>query len=151
MSSKTVAQAPGLTGPGAPGGSPGQQGAPWWRVTWSVPAAMRAVRATIVIPCLFLLTFKVIDNSQMTLFAVFGSFATIVVTTFGGSRRDKGIAHLGLALAGSAAITIGTLASGTAWLAASPLLVGEKILNLRRERNRDPGGSELGRIRSTAD
>jgi len=118
MSSDTVAQAPGLTGPGAAGGSPGQQGGSWWRVTWSVPAAMRAVRATIVIPCLFLLTFKVIDNSQMTLFAVFGSFATIVVTTFGGSRRDKGIAHLGLALAGSAAITIGTLASGSAWLAA---------------------------------
>jgi uncharacterized membrane protein YccC len=79
---------------------------------------MRAVRATIVIPCLFVLTFKVIHDSQMTLFAVFGGFATIVVTTFGGSRRDKGIAHLGLALAGSAAITIGTLASGSAWLAA---------------------------------
>ena len=118
MSSNTVAQASGLAGAGAAGGSPDQQGTPWWRVTWSVPAAMRAVRATIVIPCLFLLTFKVIDNSQMTLFAVFGSFATIVVTTFGGSKRDKGIAHLGLALAGSAAITIGTLASGSAWLAA---------------------------------
>jgi len=118
MSSNTVAQAPGLTGAGAPKGSPGQQGGPWWRVTWSVPAAMRAVRATIVIPCLFLLTFKVIGNSQMTLFAVFGGFATIVITTFGGSRRDKGTAHLGLALAGSAAITIGTLASGSAWLAA---------------------------------
>jgi hypothetical protein len=117
MSSNTAAQAPALTGAGAPKGSPGEQGGRWWRVTWSVPAAMRAVRATIVIPCLFLLTFKVIDNSQMTLFAVFGSFATIVVTTFGGSKRDKGIAHLGLALAGSAAITIGTLASGSAWLA----------------------------------
>jgi uncharacterized membrane protein YccC len=78
---------------------------------------MRAVRATIVIPCLFLLTFKVIGDQQMTLFAVFGGFATIVVTTFGGSRRDKSVAHLGLALAGSAAITIGTLASGSAWLA----------------------------------
>jgi hypothetical protein len=118
MSSHTVAQAPGATGTGASAGSPGPQGGPWWRVMWSVPAAMRAVRATIVIPCLFLLTFKVIDDPQMTLFAVFGSFATIVVTGFGGSRRDKGIAHLGLALAGSAAITIGTLASGSAWLAA---------------------------------
>jgi len=79
---------------------------------------MRAARATIVIPCLFLLTFKVIGNPQMTLFAVFGSFATLTVTTFGGSRRDKAVAHLGLALAGSVAITIGTLASGSAWLAA---------------------------------
>jgi uncharacterized membrane protein YccC len=118
MSSSAVAESPGVTGAGAPKGSPDQQGAPLWRLTWSVPAAMRAVRATIVIPCLFLLTFKVIDDPQMTLFAVFGSFATIVVTGFGGSRRDKGIAHLGLALAGSAAITIGTLASGSAWIAA---------------------------------
>ena len=79
---------------------------------------MRAVRATIVIPCLFLLTFKVIADAQMTLFAVFGGFATMVVTTFGGSRRDKAVAHLGLALAGSAAIVVATLASSTAWLAA---------------------------------
>ncbi|HEY2079154.1 MAG TPA: FUSC family protein [Streptosporangiaceae bacterium] len=87
-------------------------------MSWSVAAAMRAVRATIVIPCLFLLTDKVIHDSQMTLFAVFGGFATLTVTSFGGSRRDKAVAHLGLALAGSAAITIGTLASGSAWLAA---------------------------------
>jgi hypothetical protein len=117
MSSGAVTQSPGLAGAGSPAHSPEQQGGPWWRVSWSVPAAMRAVRATIVIPCLFLLTFKVIDDAQMTLFAVFGGFATIVVTTFGGSRRDKAVAHLGLALAGSAAITVGTLASGSAWLA----------------------------------
>ena len=65
-----------------------------------------------------MLTFKVIADAQMTLFAVFGGFATMVVTTFGGSRRDKAVAHLGLALAGSAAIVVATLASSTAWLAA---------------------------------
>ena len=36
------------------------------RVTWSVPAAMRAVRATIVVPGLFALTYKVIGDTQMT-------------------------------------------------------------------------------------
>ena len=118
MSSSAVAQSAGLAAAGTPARSPEPQGGPWWRVSWSVPAGMRAVRATIVIPCLFVLTFKVIGDAQMTLFAVFGSFATIVVTTFGGSRRDKAVAHLGLALAGSAAIAIGTLASGSAWLAA---------------------------------
>jgi len=117
MSSGAVTQSPGLAGAGSPARSPEQQGGPSWRVSWSVPAAMRAVRATVVIPCLFLLTFKVIADPQMTLFAVFGGFATIVVTTFGGSRRDKAVAHLGLAVAGSAAITVGTLASGSAWLA----------------------------------
>jgi uncharacterized membrane protein YccC len=79
---------------------------------------MRAARATIVIPLVFALTFKVIGNPQMTLFAVFGSFAQLVTVTFGGTRRDKALAHLGLALAGTLLVIIGTLASGSAWLAA---------------------------------
>ena len=60
---------------------------------------MRAVRATIVIPSLFALTFKVIGDPQMALFATFGGFAQLVLVSFGGSRRDKAIAHLGLAVA----------------------------------------------------
>jgi uncharacterized membrane protein YccC len=95
---------------------PGAQRPPWVPV-WSAPAAIRAVRATIVMPSLFALTFKVIGDPQMTLFAVFGSFSTLVLASFGGTRRDKAIAHLGLALAGSAALVIGTLVSGIAWLA----------------------------------
>ena len=104
--------------PGRSGGVPMQRASQWWRISLSVPAALRAVRATIVIPCLFALTFKVIGDAQMTLFAVFGSFAQLVTVTFDGTRRDKAIAHLGLTLAGAAALTVGTLASGSAWLAA---------------------------------
>ena len=82
--------------------APGQPApSPWWRVTWSVPAAMRAVRATIVMPTLFALTYKVIGDLQMATFAAFGSFATLVLASFGGSRRDKASAHLQLALVGS--------------------------------------------------
>jgi uncharacterized membrane protein YccC len=88
------------------------------RPVWSVPAAMRAVRATVVVPGLFALTYKVIGNPQMVLFAVFGGFASLVLASFGGTRRDKAIAHLGLAVAGSVVLTIGTAVSGTAWLAA---------------------------------
>jgi Fusaric acid resistance protein-like len=91
---------------------------PGWLPAWSVPAAMRAVRATLVMPGLFALTAEVIGDPQMTLFAVFGSFATLVLVSFGGSRRDKAVAHLGLAVTGSAALIIGTLVSNTAWLAA---------------------------------
>ena len=54
----------------------------------------------------------------MALFAVFGAFATLVLASFGGTRRDKLIAHLGLAVVGSVVLTIGTAVSGTAWLAA---------------------------------
>jgi uncharacterized membrane protein YccC len=79
---------------------------------------MRAVRATLVMPGLFALTATVIGDPQMTLFAVFGSFATLVLVSFGGTRREKAVAHLGLAVTGSIALIIGTLVSGTAWLAA---------------------------------
>ena len=103
---------------GGADGMPGQPARRWWPVSWSVAAALRAVRATIVIPCLFALTFKVIGDAQMVLFAVFGGFAQLVTVTFGGSRRDKAVAHLILTIAGAAALTIGTLVSGSAWLAA---------------------------------
>jgi uncharacterized membrane protein YccC len=79
---------------------------------------MRAIRATIVIPALFALTSKVIGDPQMALFATFGGFATLVVTSFGGTRKGKAAAHLALAIAGSLAIVIGTLVSGITWLAA---------------------------------
>ncbi len=102
---------------------PGQARRPWaWlaalRPVWSVPAAMRAVRATLVVPSLFALTYEVIGNPQMVLFAVFGGFASLVLASFGGTRRDKAVAHLGLAVVGSAALAIGTAVSGTTWLAA---------------------------------
>src|ERR1700743_2143671 len=90
----------------------------WLKVSWAVPAAMRAIRATIVIPSLFAITSKVIGDPQMALFATFGGFATLVVTGFAGGPGDKLSAHLGLAIAGSVALIIGTLVSGTAWLAA---------------------------------
>jgi uncharacterized membrane protein YccC len=88
------------------------------RVTWSVPAAMRAVRATLVVPGLFALTYKVIGNPQMVLFAVFGGFASLVMAAFGGTRKDKLIAHFGLAVTGSIVLAIGTAVSGITWLAA---------------------------------
>src|ERR1700742_5106894 len=91
---------------------------PWWKPVWSVPAAMRAVRATVVVPALFAITDKVIGDPQMALFATFGGFATLVIAGFNGSWRDKLTAHLGLAVAGSLVLIIGTLVSGTTWLAA---------------------------------
>src|SRR5215469_11219360 len=89
----------------------------WWKPVWSVPAALRAVRATVVVPSLFAITDKVIGNPQMALYATFGGFATLVIASFGGTRKDKLIAHIGLAITGSLALIIGTLVSGTTWLA----------------------------------
>ncbi|MGZ4224862.1 MAG: hypothetical protein ACXVTC_01235 [Solirubrobacteraceae bacterium] len=89
-----------------------------WLPVWSVPAAMRAVRTTLVMPTLFVITSQVIGNAQMATFAAFGSFATLVLAAFGGGWRDKLVAHAGLALAGSALLTIGTLVSSSTLLAA---------------------------------
>jgi uncharacterized membrane protein YccC len=90
----------------------------WWKPVWTVPAAMRAARATVVVPSLFAITDKVVGDPQMALFATFGGFATLVIANFGGTRRDKLAAHAGLAVAGCLVLIIGTLVSGTTWLAA---------------------------------
>ncbi|HEX4095054.1 MAG TPA: FUSC family protein [Trebonia sp.] len=90
---------------------------PWWKPLWTVPAGLRALRATLVVPALFAICLKVIGDPQMTLFATFGGFATLVVANFGGTRKDKFAGHVGLAVVGSLALIIGTLVSGTAWIA----------------------------------
>ena len=72
----------------------------------------------IVVAGVFALTDKAIGNLQMATFAAFGGFATLVLASFGGTRRDKLRAHIGLALAGSVLLTIGTAASSSTALAA---------------------------------
>jgi uncharacterized membrane protein YccC len=90
---------------------------PAWLPVWSVPAAMRALRAVLVIPALFALTYEGIGNLQMALYTAFGGFATLVVASFGGSKRDKIVAHLGLAVTGSIGLIIGTAVVEVKWLA----------------------------------
>jgi hypothetical protein len=88
------------------------------RPVWSVPAALRAVRAAIVVAGLFALCVEVIGNRQMATFAAFGGFATLVLAGFGGGRRDKLVAHLGLAVIGSVLVVIGTAVNSVTAVAA---------------------------------
>jgi uncharacterized membrane protein YccC len=90
---------------------------PAWWPAWSVPAALRTLRAVLVVPSLFALTYEGFGNLQMALFAAFGGFASLIFAAFGGTRRDKLTAHLMLALVGSVALIIGTAVSGITWLA----------------------------------
>jgi len=87
------------------------------RPAWSRRAAIRALPAVLVIPGVFALAYAGFGNPQMALFAAFGGFANLIVASFGGTRRDKIVAHLGLAVTGGVALTIGTAVSGTEWLA----------------------------------
>ena len=89
-----------------------------WVPKWSRASALRALRATLVIPPLFAFTDKVIGDLQMATFAAFGGFATLVLANFGGTRRDKAIAHLVLAVGGSVLIAIGTAVSSSTAAAA---------------------------------
>src|SRR5919197_1611308 len=52
-------------------------------------ALTNAARAAIVMPGVFLLADKVIDDPDSTLFAAFGSFAILVLADFGGPRRVR--------------------------------------------------------------
>jgi uncharacterized membrane protein YccC len=82
-----------------------------------VPAALRTLRAVLVVPPLFAITYEGLGNLQMALFAAFGGFASLIFASFGGSRRDKIIAHLMLAVIGSLGLIIGTAVNGITWLA----------------------------------
>ena len=88
-----------------------------WVPKWSVPAAIRAVRAMVCTVGLFAFTDKVIGNPQIATFAAFGSFATLVLSSFAGGWRDKLLAHLALAIAGSVLLTIATIVSSTTLIA----------------------------------
>jgi uncharacterized membrane protein YccC len=103
--------------PSGPANGRAQRTRPAWWPAWSVPAAMRTARAVVVIPSLFALTYEGFGNLQMALFAAFGGFANLVVASFGGTRRDKAVAHFLLAVTGSIGLIIGTAVSGIQWLA----------------------------------
>ncbi|WP_103355832.1 FUSC family protein [Amycolatopsis sp. CA-128772] len=94
-----------------------------WIPQWSSTAALRAVRATLVVPVLFAFSIAVLGDLQVATYAAFGGFATLVMASFGGDRRDKLRAHFGLAVTGSVLLVIGTAASASLPLAAVVTLV----------------------------
>src|ERR1700730_295320 len=83
----------------------------------------RATRAAIVLPAVVLIADKVIQDQQTTFLSAFGSFAILVLADFGGPRRKRLGAYLGLTIAGAALITLGTLCSRTPWLAVVAMAV----------------------------
>jgi len=82
-----------------------------------------AARAAIVMPAVFALADQVIAQPQAALFSAFGSFAMLVLASFGGPSRSRFTAYLSLAVAGVVLVTLGTACSGNAWLAAGAMAV----------------------------
>jgi uncharacterized membrane protein YccC len=89
----------------------------------NVPALKSAARAAIVMPAVFAFADKVIAQPQTSIFAAFGSFAILVFVEFGGPWRTRLLAYLGLACVGAVYITVGTLCSRSALLAAGAMAV----------------------------
>ncbi|HEY9240696.1 MAG TPA: FUSC family protein, partial [Streptosporangiaceae bacterium] len=82
-----------------------------------------AARAAIVMPAMFALASNVIAVPQTALFAAFGSFAMLVLASFSGPARSRLTAYLSLGVAGLGLVPLGTLCSGSAWLAAVAMAV----------------------------
>ncbi|MET9221842.1 FUSC family protein [Streptomyces sp. NPDC003300] len=86
-------------------------------------ALRRAGRAAIVMPALFALCDKVVGNPAMATFASFGALSGLLFVDFSGAMGQRLAAQTGLVAAGAVLVTVGTLASRTAWLAVLVTLV----------------------------
>ncbi len=87
----------------------------------NVAALKSAARAAIVMPAVFAFADKVIAKPQTSLLAAFGSFAVLVLVEFSGPWRTRLLAYLSLAVVGAGYITLGTICSRNAWLAAGAM------------------------------
>jgi uncharacterized membrane protein YccC len=86
-------------------------------------ALRRAGRAALVMPAMFALGDVVIGNPAVATFAAFGSFSMLLLVDFAGPMRSRVQAQAALAVACSALVCIGTLASRTTWLAVAAMAV----------------------------
>jgi hypothetical protein len=92
-------------------------------------ALRRAGRAAIVMPAMFAIGDKVIENPVIATFAAFGSFAMLLLVDFGGPLRERLQAQATLALAGLLLVCLGTLVCRNVWLAAATMaLVGFVVI-----------------------
>jgi hypothetical protein len=86
-------------------------------------ALRRAGRTAVVMPCVFAVGLKVIDNPTVALFAAIGSLAQLMLVGFVGEMRSRLESQVSLAVAGAVLVTVATLCSQEVWLAALAMAV----------------------------
>ncbi len=74
-------------------------------------AVKRSVRAAIVMPTAFAVGHFAFSNSQIGLFAAFGSFSFLLLVDFPGRPRSRLVCYLGLFIVGGCLISLGTVVS----------------------------------------
>jgi len=83
----------------------------------------RAVRAAVVVPSLFALALLVIKQPEVGGFAVFGTFAHLVMVDYDRAGRARFAKAAMLTLLGAIMASLGTLASANVWLAVGGAIV----------------------------
>jgi uncharacterized membrane protein YccC len=86
-------------------------------------AVKRSVRAAVVMPSVFALTHVLFTNPQVSLFGAFGGFALLLLVDFSGPPRTRFVSFVGLFLAGSCFIALGTIVSTDEVLAVAAMAV----------------------------
>ncbi|HEY0492742.1 MAG TPA: FUSC family protein [Candidatus Dormibacteraeota bacterium] len=86
-------------------------------------ALRRAARAALVIPLTFGFSVLVLRESQAVIFVVFGCFALLVMSDFGGLRPPRALAYLAATLVGAILVAVGTIFSSITVVAAAGMLV----------------------------
>lgn len=77
----------------------------------------RSVRAAIIVPVLFASALFVTGQPEAAGFAIFGTFAHLVMVKYGHAWKDRSAESAMLTALGAVAVGLGTLASATIWLA----------------------------------
>ena len=85
----------------------------------SLAGLARSVRAAIVVPSLFALALIVFKQPELAGFAVLGTFAHQVLVNYDTAGRVRFVQSAMLTALGAIILSLGTLASGSAWLAVS--------------------------------
>jgi len=86
-------------------------------------ALRRAARAAVVIPLAFAFAELLLREPQSLIFVIFGCFSLLVMSDFGGLRRQRAVPYLGATVVGAVLVALGTFASSSPWLAAAVMLL----------------------------
>src|SRR5207253_1170968 len=95
-------------------------------------ALRRAARAAIVIPLAFALGTFGLHLGQNVIFIVFGCFALLVITDFGGLRPARARAYLTATAVGAVLVALGTLVSLTIAAAAAVTFLVALVISFAR-------------------
>ncbi|HEY7246921.1 MAG TPA: FUSC family protein [Xanthobacteraceae bacterium] len=90
----------------------------------------RSVRAAIVVPSLFALALLVFRQPAMAGFAVFGTFAHLVMIDYDTAGTARAGQCAALSLLGAITIALGTLTSASVWVAVAGTLVAGFLIEL---------------------